>query len=97
MALSIRQLSLIPLRFPHIFRQTTDLIEFKFWWMNLLLNSTDLINFGTCTYKFPLFPGLRFVEQFPYICKQTACRIGLRFGRQTHGTPRPDYFFIIFS
>ena len=43
--------------------------------------------------EFPSFPDLSLVEQFPCICRQTADRIELKFGKQTHqGSPLANFW-----
>ena len=61
----------------------------QIWWANSLWTSLGLINFWSCSAKFPPFPGLWLVEQFLCICKRTADWIELKFGGQTRYGPPP--------
>ena len=48
-----------------------------------------LINFWSFSTDFLPFPGLWLAQQFPYICRQSTDRIGVKFGGPTHyGLPQ---------
>ena len=66
------------------------------WWIHSLWYSSQLINFWSCSNEFPLFPGLRLVEQFPRVCQnKTLIRLGSNFMSQhIMGLPTPGYLLV---
>ena len=73
--------------FPHISRQTTQWIDFKFGEYIHYGHPPSLVNFWSCYAVFSPFPGIWLVEQFLSIYGQTADWTGLRCGGTTHYRP----------